>query len=318
MRQNRNQYGEHDRSQRRSQSQWGSQRNRSSQDSQSTWPRSRSSNDRDYEQQGYEPGFSSSYRSGTSYYPGTSDRGYAMGGSHEENAQNFGRPFSDFDRHQGESYRPWSSSELESGLGREQYWGSQGQQHSQQGLGHQWGSSGISSYGSQSPYGTPSGTQSQSPYARQYGQDYESYRGGNQFGQSYNGIGQSGQKSQGKGPKGYRRSDERIREDVCETLSQHHLIDASDVEVNITEGVITLSGTVESRQMKRMIEDCIETVSGVKDVKNEIKVEPSSASTYSSTSMNGSSSRSGGDTSSGSNKQSSKSSLSSSGSRNAQ
>lgn len=81
----------------------------------------------------------------------------------------------------------------------------------------------------------------------------------------------------GKGPKNYRRSEERIREDVCEVLAHHGGIDASEIEVSVSEGVVTLSGSVDSRQMKRMAEEAIDHLAGVQDIKNEIKVEDSSA-----------------------------------------
>ena len=76
----------------------------------------------------------------------------------------------------------------------------------------------------------------------------------------------------GKGPKGYRRTDERIKEDVCEALYLHRGIDASSVEVSVKDGFVTLSGEVESRDIKRRIEDEIEHLSGVDDVINQIKV----------------------------------------------
>lgn len=75
----------------------------------------------------------------------------------------------------------------------------------------------------------------------------------------------------GKGPKGYRRSDERIREDVCERLTEHGYLDASEIDVEIKEGVVTLSGSVEDRQSKRLAEEVAESVSGVKDVHNLIR-----------------------------------------------
>lgn len=77
----------------------------------------------------------------------------------------------------------------------------------------------------------------------------------------------------GKGPKGYKRSDDRIKEDVCETLSRDHRIDASDIEVNVENAMVTLSGTVDNREAKRTAEMIIENLSGVDDVKNEIKVK---------------------------------------------
>ncbi len=76
----------------------------------------------------------------------------------------------------------------------------------------------------------------------------------------------------GKGPKGYRRSDERIKEEVCEALYRDKHVDASEIEVDVKEGLVTLSGTVDSRQMKRGAEECIEHLAGVTDVHNRIRI----------------------------------------------
>jgi hypothetical protein len=79
----------------------------------------------------------------------------------------------------------------------------------------------------------------------------------------------------GKGPKGYRRSDERIQEDVNEALSRHPHLDASDIEVKVQNGEVRLTGTVTERQCKRMAEDIAESCSGVHDVRNELRVQHS-------------------------------------------
>ncbi|MGH1560504.1 BON domain-containing protein [Caulobacter segnis] len=50
----------------------------------------------------------------------------------------------------------------------------------------------------------------------------------------------------GRGPKGYRRSDERIREDVSDRLTDDSWLDAHGVEVSVSDGDVTLSGTVRS------------------------------------------------------------------------
>ena len=81
----------------------------------------------------------------------------------------------------------------------------------------------------------------------------------------------------GRGPKGYRRSDARIQEDVSELLKAHYAVDASDIEVSVQDGVVTLSGTVSDRRSKRMAERCIEDVSGVDDVTNQVRVSSSRA-----------------------------------------
>lgn len=86
----------------------------------------------------------------------------------------------------------------------------------------------------------------------------------------------------GKGPKGYRRSDERIQEDVNEALSQNPEIDATEIEVKVNNGEVTLSGTVTERHFKRIAEDVAERCSGVQDVRNEIRVQRESDSGMSS------------------------------------
>jgi osmotically-inducible protein OsmY len=77
----------------------------------------------------------------------------------------------------------------------------------------------------------------------------------------------------GRGPRGYRRSDERIREDINDNLTDDWYIDASDVEVTVNNGMVTLTGRVDNRDEKRRAEDIAECVSGVSDVSNQLRVE---------------------------------------------
>jgi hypothetical protein len=77
----------------------------------------------------------------------------------------------------------------------------------------------------------------------------------------------------GRGPKGYRRSDQRIHEDVCERLTEDRFIDASNIDVVVKEGEVTLSGTVSSRGLKRRAEDLAEMASGVAHVQNNLRIE---------------------------------------------
>jgi Predicted periplasmic or secreted lipoprotein len=79
----------------------------------------------------------------------------------------------------------------------------------------------------------------------------------------------------GRGPKGYRRSDERIKEDVNDRLSEGYL-DASEIEVAVSNSEVTLTGSVNTRQDKRRAEDIAESVSGVTHVENRLRVTQSS------------------------------------------
>jgi osmotically-inducible protein OsmY len=83
----------------------------------------------------------------------------------------------------------------------------------------------------------------------------------------------------GRGPKGYTRSDERIREDVSDQLTDDWLVDASNIEVSVKDCEVILSGTVDSRAAKRRAEDCAERVSGVRNVQNNIRVQQPTEST---------------------------------------
>lgn len=77
----------------------------------------------------------------------------------------------------------------------------------------------------------------------------------------------------GRGPKGYRRSDERIREDVSDRLTDDSWLDAHGVEVAVSDGDVTLSGVVRSREDKKRAEALAESVTGVGNVQNNLRVD---------------------------------------------
>ena len=113
----------------------------------------------------------------------------------------------------------------------------------------------------------------------QYGSSEYDYRGGSLYGGGYGRNDFGGQRQtqgpgtfRGRGPRGYRRSDERIREDVCDCLTDDPQLDASNLEVTVKECEVTLSGIVNRREDKRRAEDLVESISGVKDVRNNLRV----------------------------------------------
>lgn len=77
----------------------------------------------------------------------------------------------------------------------------------------------------------------------------------------------------GKGPSNYRRSDERIQDDTSDALYRCAEVDASDIEVSVKAGIVTLSGTVETRIDKKVAELTVERIPGVVDVDNRIIIE---------------------------------------------
>src|SRR5690606_26641428 len=81
-----------------------------------------------------------------------------------------------------------------------------------------------------------------------------------------------GPSHRGKGPKGYERSAERLKEDLCERLTEAHDVDAGEISVSVRDGIVTLEGSVPERRMKHRAEDIADACSGVKDVENRLKV----------------------------------------------
>jgi CBS domain-containing protein/osmotically-inducible protein OsmY len=133
------------------------------------------------------------------------------------------------------------------------------------------------SYGNQG-YGHSYGQQSHQGFG-QGGQSYQG--GGNQQGMS-GGYGQTGQTHKGRGPKGYKRSDERIREEVCDRLTEHGDIDASDIEVKVQNGEVTLTGTVPEKRFKHLAEQIVESLSGVQEVNNQLRTKREDTSSFTS------------------------------------
>jgi len=94
---------------------------------------------------------------------------------------------------------------------------------------------------------------------------------GAEYGQSYGREWATGMHT-GRGPRSYQRSDERLHEEVCERMAHHPHLDATDIEVRVQNGEITLSGSVQDRWAKRWAEDVSEGIWGVKQVHNQIRV----------------------------------------------
>lgn len=76
----------------------------------------------------------------------------------------------------------------------------------------------------------------------------------------------------GVGPGGWRRSDERLHEQVCEALSDDPRLDAREVEVEAAGGRVTLRGAVESRTDAALAEQIARRTPGVEDVASELSV----------------------------------------------
>jgi hypothetical protein len=146
------------------------------------------------------------------------------------------------------------------------------------GSGYAGGSSGGGAYGSSQGSG------------QNYGQSYGQSRGSMYADISpvdehdtSGGTWRSGTMGERRSPKGYTRSDDRIREDVNDRLMQDYRVDPGDIEVSVEKGEVTLKGDVRSREEKFRAEQIAESVSGVSDVTNNLRVKKRSRNADSST-----------------------------------
>ena len=78
-------------------------------------------------------------------------------------------------------------------------------------------------------------------------------------------------------------TDEQIWREVVERLETDRRLDARDVEVDVRGREVTLRGMVEDRDQKRRAEDCVEDVSGVKHVQNNLRVASNGVNTAGTT-----------------------------------
>lgn len=109
-----------------------------------------------------------------------------------------------------------------------------------------------------------------SKHERYANDDYSAYAGPSYREHSY-----QNQKMRGRGPKGYRPKDEKIYEEVCFALTDDPKLDASTIEVRVTDGIVYLTGELLTRNDKKLAEAISERLPGVLDVRNSIRLSKS-------------------------------------------
>jgi hypothetical protein len=97
-----------------------------------------------------------------------------------------------------------------------------------------------------------------------------SYRGSYYGSDGYDGASVS---HRGRGPKGYVRSDRRLREIICEYLTDDPNIDASDISVEVEDQQVRLSGNIEDKEAKQEVEAIVERIGGVKGIDNRLRAK---------------------------------------------
>jgi len=72
------------------------------------------------------------------------------------------------------------------------------------------------------------------------------------------------------------RSDAEVRQEAVETLTRDVRVDASHVDVHVVNGVVSLRGYVATPFERRVADEIVRRVKGVRDLRNELQVAPSS------------------------------------------
>lgn len=72
------------------------------------------------------------------------------------------------------------------------------------------------------------------------------------------------------------RSDAEVRQEAVETLTRDVRVDASHVDVHVVNGVVSLRGYVATPFERRVAAEIVRRVKGVRDLRNELQVAPSS------------------------------------------
>lgn len=76
----------------------------------------------------------------------------------------------------------------------------------------------------------------------------------------------------GRGPKNYVRSDERISEELNWVLTEAVDVDATNIELAVSNGEVHLRGSVLTRDERARAEELARHVLGVRHVLNELEV----------------------------------------------
>lgn len=75
------------------------------------------------------------------------------------------------------------------------------------------------------------------------------------------------------------RSDDLIAEDVAAALLKMDNVDATEIEVEVDTGSVTLAGTVNGYAVKQEVEAALRTIDGVRDIDNNLRIRKGAAAT---------------------------------------
>jgi hypothetical protein len=84
---------------------------------------------------------------------------------------------------------------------------------------------------------------------------------------------EQGRRQANSGPRGRRKSDESLRQEIREILNADPEVEATDIEVEVEGGAVTLRGAVVDSDARLLAEELVESLVGVREVHNRLRVE---------------------------------------------
>ncbi len=84
---------------------------------------------------------------------------------------------------------------------------------------------------------------------------------------------EQGRRQANNGPRGRRKSDESLRQEIREILIADPELEAVDIEVEVEGGAVTLRGAVVDPDARLLAEELVESLAGVREVHNRLRVE---------------------------------------------
>lgn len=67
-------------------------------------------------------------------------------------------------------------------------------------------------------------------------------------------------------------TDLSMKERVQEKLLYNGEVDSHNFEIEVERGVVKVEGEVPSRHAKKVVDECLKTVSGIRHVENKLKI----------------------------------------------
>jgi osmotically-inducible protein OsmY len=104
------------------------------------------------------------------------------------------------------------------------------------------------------------------------GQEGLGFPGEHTWGEEQYGAERREEQGRARGPKARRRSDESLARELYEILTNDPELDATEIDVVVESGAVTLRGEVGDSHAKLLAEELVETVPGVREVHNQLRV----------------------------------------------